>query len=369
MQVYLVGGYVRDRLLAQQGHSVVPGDRDWVVVGATPEMMTQRGFKPVGKDFPVFLHPQTHEEYALARTERKIARGYHGFEMYTSPEVTLEEDLRRRDLTINAIAMTEQGQIIDPYHGQDDLQSAQLRHVSDAFIEDPVRILRVARFCAKFPHFHIAPETLHLMQEMVQSGEADALVPERIWAELKKGLQQAHPSAMVSALLACGLWEKLFPGLDASGPTLEGLCRYIPYEMLPLEARVALLFVASPSLEALDNYVGAIRIPSKESDFAHLFWKLWHTPPAYKVEDLSDYFQRTDVLRKPERFDALITLAKGLSSSSFFSQLHEAARSWKSIDIAAVRARTSPDQMGLAIIEERKRALSHFLSRPTSESH
>src|SRR6201989_1805874 len=189
MNIYLVGGAVRDKLL---GRPVV--DRDWVVVGATPEDMLAAGYKAVGKDFPVFLHPQTKEEYALARTERKTARGYHGFAFHAEPDVTLEQDLARRDLTVNAIAQDADGRLIDPFHGQRDLQAKVLRHVTDAFREDPVRILRVARFAARFRDFTVAPETMALMREMVAAGEADALVPERVWQELARGLMETRPA-------------------------------------------------------------------------------------------------------------------------------------------------------------------------------
>src|SRR5690606_35202000 len=178
MKTFLVGGAVRDKLLGYPWT-----ERDWVVIGATPEIMEAQGFIPVGKDFPVFLHPDTREEYALARTERKSGRGYHGFAFHAAPDVTLEQDLARRDLTINAIAQAEDGALIDPYGGQEDLRRRRLRHVTEAFREDPVRILRVARFAARFSDFELAPETLQLMREMVAEGEADHLVPERVWQE------------------------------------------------------------------------------------------------------------------------------------------------------------------------------------------
>jgi len=213
MKIYMVGGAVRDRLLQRPVH-----DTDWVVVGASPEDMTARGFTPVGRDFPVFLHPETHEEYALARTERKSGRGYRGFVVHTAPDVTLEEDLARRDLTINAIAApagwTGTEDVFDPYHGQADLQARVLRHVTEAFREDPVRILRVARFAARFTDFHVAPETLQLMREMVDAGEADHLVPERVWQEISRGLMEARPSRMFEVLRACGALRVLLPELD-----------------------------------------------------------------------------------------------------------------------------------------------------------
>lgn len=209
MKIYSVGGAVRDALL---GYPVV--DRDYVVVGATPDQMIALGYRPVGQDFPVFLHPHTHEEYALARTERKSGAGYKGFTVYAAPEVTLEEDLQRRDLTINAIAQDEAGNLIDPYHGQADLSAKLFRHVSASFAEDPVRILRVARLAARFTDFTVAPETLALMQRMVANGEVDALVPERVWQELARGLMEARPSRMFDVLRACGALARLFPEID-----------------------------------------------------------------------------------------------------------------------------------------------------------
>ena len=209
MKCYIVGGAVRDRLLG-----LPVKDRDWVVVGATPDAMLARGFKPVGKDFPVFLHPHTHEEYALARTERKVGRGYHGFTFHAAPDVTLEEDLIRRDLTINAIAQDDDGTLIDPYGGVADVQAGVLRHVSPAFAEDPVRILRLARFAARFG-FAVAPETQTLMQQMVANGEVDALVAERVWQELAKGLMTDTPSRMLLTLRDCGALARLLPEVDA----------------------------------------------------------------------------------------------------------------------------------------------------------
>ncbi len=210
MQIYLVGGAVRDRLLGRPVH-----DRDWVVVGATPAEMEAQGFLPVGRDFPVFLHPATREEYALARTERKSGHGYRGFAVHAAPDVTLEEDLSRRDITINSIAEgpvnSGAPSLIDPYGGARDIEARVLRHVTDAFREDPVRILRVARFAARFTDFHVAPETLQLMREMVEAGEADHLVPERVWQELARGLMEARPSRMFEVLRDCGALAVLLP--------------------------------------------------------------------------------------------------------------------------------------------------------------
>ncbi len=232
MKIYLVGGAVRDGLLGHY-HTPHPGadgtphaDRDWVVVGATPEVMIARGFLPVGRDFPVFLHPKTREEYALARTERKTARGYHGFAFQAHPNVTLEEDLARRDLTVNAMALPadaldadgrfdpQHPALVDPYGGRRDLQARVLRHVTDAFHEDPVRVLRMARFCARWPEFTVAPETLTLLRRMVDHGEVDHLVPERVWQELSRGLMEPQPSRMLELLRDCGALKVLLPEVD-----------------------------------------------------------------------------------------------------------------------------------------------------------
>ena len=212
MKTYLVGGAVRDRLL-----DYPVKERDWLVIGETPESMLTRGFRAVGKDFPVFLHPKTNEEYALARTERKTAPGYKGFAVYAAPDVTIEQDLQRRDLTINAIAQADDGSLIDPFNGQQDLENRILRHVSPAFSEDPVRILRVARFAARYAHlgFIVAESTRQLMQDMVENGEADHLVAERVWAELYKALNDNTPSAFFQVLRDCGALKVIFPEIDA----------------------------------------------------------------------------------------------------------------------------------------------------------
>ena len=210
MKTYVVGGAVRDELLG-----LPVKDHDHVVVGATPDDMLAKGFRPVGKDFPVFLHPDTQEEYALARTERKTAPGYKGFVFHTSPDVTLEDDLVRRDLTINAIARADDGTLTDPYGGRRDIEARIFRHVSDAFAEDPVRILRLARFASRFSEFRVAPETNALMKRMVEQGEVDALVPERVWQELARGLMEARPSRMLEVLRDCGALARILPELDA----------------------------------------------------------------------------------------------------------------------------------------------------------
>ncbi|MDG5975593.1 tRNA nucleotidyltransferase [Hydrogenophaga taeniospiralis CCUG 15921] len=223
MEIYLVGGAVRDALMSPHSAASEPShvDRDWVVVGATPEAMVQQGFLPVGRDFPVFLHPQTREEYALARTERKTAPGYRGFAFHAEPGVTLEDDLARRDLTINAMAVAQaeaddppRARLIDPYGGQRDLRDRVLRHVTASFAEDPVRILRLARFAARFPDFSVAPETLALMRQMVDHGEVDHLVAERVWQELARGLMEQRPSRMFEVLRECGALVRLLPEVE-----------------------------------------------------------------------------------------------------------------------------------------------------------
>lgn len=211
MQVFLVGGAVRDKLMGYPSH-----ERDWVVVGARPEELKELGFVPVGRDFPVFLHPETKEEYALARTERKTGPGYTGFQFHAAPDVTLEQDLERRDLTINALAMNEAGEVIDPYGGREDLENKLLHHVSDSFREDPVRILRVGRFAARYHHlgFRVAPDTMALMREMVECGEVDHLVPERVWKEMSRALGEANPEVFFQVLRNCGALARLLPEIE-----------------------------------------------------------------------------------------------------------------------------------------------------------
>jgi tRNA nucleotidyltransferase (CCA-adding enzyme) len=245
VRIYRVGGSVRDELLGRAG-----SDRDWVVVGATPEIMLASGFMPVGRDFPVFLHPDTREEYALARTERKHGRGYRGFEFFATPDVTLEEDLRRRDLTINAMARAPDGLLIDPHGGEADLRAGILRHVSPAFAEDPLRVLRVARFAARFD-FTIADETLALMRDIAASGELATLAPERVWQELARGLGESHPSRVLRALRACGALAALVPEIDAlyaigaptgnAGSFTEAALDWAADARLALPARYAVL--------------------------------------------------------------------------------------------------------------------------------
>ena len=243
MKIYLVGGAVRDKILG-----IPVSDKDYLVVGSSPEEMVKLGYKAIGKDFPVFLHPKTKEEYALARTERKVGKGYHGFKFYTSPDVTLEEDLRRRDITINAIAKDEDGNIYDPFNGIDDIKNKIIRHVSDAFIEDPLRVLRVARFAALDVKFKVAEETLDLMKRMVLSGELKSLSAERVVAEITKGLKGENPDIMLHYLCECGALNEVFPGLN-SDPDLSkdfvnlGLAMKETPKSLGIESNIIMLLL------------------------------------------------------------------------------------------------------------------------------
>lgn len=300
MKTFVVGGAVRDRLLG-----LIPGDRDYVVVGGSPEQMVAAGYQPVGKDFPVFLHPKTHEEYALARTERKTGHGYHGFSCHAAPDVTLEEDLARRDLTINAMAEDAAGYVIDPYGGQQDLANKILRHVSPAFAEDPVRILRLARFAARFPEFTVAPETQALMQRMVQSGEAKHLVAERVWQELSRGLMAERPERMFAVLDSCGAATDLMAGVLPKAGVLACAAR----KCLPLAARVA-LWLSHCSDVQVNTLTKQLRLPVECRDLSVMLVRqheaLQH-PEAKSAEGLLDTLEHCDALRRPERFKLLLS--------------------------------------------------------------
>ena len=309
MKTYLVGGAVRDRLLGYPHH-----ERDWVVVGATPEQMLAAGFKPVGKDFPVFLHPQTNEEYALARTERKSGRGYHGFNFYCDTDVTLEQDLARRDLTINAIAADETGTLIDPYGGRRDLQSKILRHVSPAFAEDPLRILRVARFAARYHHlgFRIAPETLALMRAIVDAGEVEHLVSERVWKETERALSEPDPQVYFQTLQLCGAARRLFPELREEALALTELERCSAQFHAPL-IRFAVLSnrLQAQELTALCAHICA---PNDYRELAQL--AVMHLS-ALKIADAPAaafaLLEQCDALRRPQRFESLLEVAAALT--------------------------------------------------------
>jgi tRNA nucleotidyltransferase (CCA-adding enzyme) len=343
MQVFVVGGAVRDALIGQRVN-----DRDWVVVGSTPEAMSAQGFLPVGKDFPVFLHPQTREEYALARTERKTARGYKGFAVHADPGVTLEEDLARRDLTVNALAVPETlahaapdtwaGQIVDPFGGQADLQHKRLRHVTEAFAEDPVRILRVARFAARFVDFRVADETMALMRQMVEDGEVDHLVPERVWQELSKGLMSEKPSRMFEVLRECGALQVLLPELDCLWgvpqrpeyhPEVDtGAHMLLVMDMAarlntPLPVRVACLMhdlgKGTTPTDVLPRHIGhegrsvkllqkvcdRLRVPTEGKELAEVVAREHgniHRSAELNAEAVMRLLERCDAIRQPERF-------------------------------------------------------------------
>ncbi len=303
LQVFIVGGAVRDALLG-----LTPGDHDWVVVGATPEDMARRGFIPVGGDFPVFLHPRTKEEYALARTERKSGRGYKGFTFYTGADVTLEEDLRRRDLTINAIAQTQDGELVDPLGGAADVRARVFRHVGEAFQEDPVRILRLGRFAARFDDFTVAPETMALCQRMVQAGEADALVAERVWKELSRGLMAKKPSRMLGVLRDSGALARVMPELQGVDDVASDIDRSAQAG-LSLAGRYALLCRLTPEREALGR---RMRVPTECNDYARLLPEvltgLDHADQGGADAQLA-LMERADALRKPDRFLNLLETA------------------------------------------------------------
>jgi tRNA nucleotidyltransferase (CCA-adding enzyme) len=336
VKIYRVGGAVRDELL---GRPVA--DRDWVVVGATPETMLASGFKPVGKDFPVFLHPETREEYALARTERKHGRGYRGFEFFVSPDVTLEEDLRRRDLTINAMARDEDGTLIDPFDGAADLAAGVLRHVGSAFAEDPLRVLRVARFAARFD-FAVAAETVALMRDLVRSGEISLLSPERVWQELGRGLMEAHPSRLLAVLRNCGALAQVLPEVDAlfgvpqpraPHPEIDtgvhvalmldyaasrGFSLPVRYAVLTQDLGKALSPVAdwprhvgheARSLRLVERLSVRLKVPVECRDAARLVAR-WHGTVHRAAElrpaTLLDLLTAADALRRPERLGWLL---------------------------------------------------------------
>jgi tRNA nucleotidyltransferase (CCA-adding enzyme) len=314
MQVYLVGGAVRDQLLRRPVK-----ERDWVVVGATPQQLEQLGYRPVGRDFPVYLHPQTHEEYALARLERKVAPGYRGFTTQFSPEVTLEQDLERRDLTINAMARAGDGALIDPFGGQRDLERRQLRHVSPAFVEDPVRVVRVARFAARYASlgFTVAPETMELMRRMVENGEIRALVPERLWRELERALQEPTPEAAFDCLQACGALAVLMPELQWNAAARRALQRAVA---LSPEAtvRFAALLAASP-VEAIVSLCDRLRVPVEYRELALLAARLAQRlidAGRADAEQLLALLEASDALRRPERFGKLLLVARARVDSS-----------------------------------------------------
>jgi tRNA nucleotidyltransferase (CCA-adding enzyme) len=402
MQIFTVGGAVRDELLG-----LPVQDRDYVVVGATPEMMLAKGFRQVGKDFPVFLHPKTQAEYALARTERKTGQGYKGFAFDATPAVTLAEDLARRDLTINAIARAEDGTLTDPGHGIADLAARVLRHVGPAFVEDPVRILRVARFAARFTDFSVAPETLVLMREMVDNGEVDHLVAERVWQELAKGLMEAQPSRMFAVLRDCGALARLLPELDR----LFGVPQRAEYHP-EIDTGVHVMMVVDQSaqrgyslpvrfaallhdlgkgttpaaelprhiahehrsVQLVGDVCARIKVPVECRDLALLVARFHgdiHRGPELRVNTVVKLLENADALRRPQRFEQLLEACtcdfhgrlgweeKPYPSPAFFMQALAAVRG---VDAAMiVRACTDAAQIPLRLYEARIAAVRRAL--------
>ena len=380
MRTYLVGGSVRDEIL---GLPVT--DHDYVVVGSSPDEMIRLGFRPVGKDFPVFLHPQSQEQYALARTERKVSRGYKGFEVYASPEVTLQEDLARRDLTINALAKDQDGNIIDPFDGIADLEAGVLRHISPAFTEDPVRVLRTSRFAARFG-FHVAPETLALMSEMVHNGEVDALVPERVWQEFARGLMEQRPSRMFYALRECSALTRIMPEVDAlfgvpqppqhhpeidTGVHVMMVIDYAASKNYSLVVRFAALThdlgkgTTPPeewprhighearSVKLVQNLCERIKVPNDIRDLALLVARYHgdvHRAAELRPATIANMLQGVDAYRKPERFEEFLQACScdfhgrpGYAEKPYpqAERLREAADAARSVDAGAIAAQLS----------------------------
>ncbi len=402
MKTFLVGGSVRDELL---GRPVV--DRDWVVVGATPQQMLDLGYRAVGRDFPVFLHPRTHEEHALARTERKSGPGYRGFVVQASPEVTLEEDLARRDLTINAIARDGDGTLIDPHGGVRDIEARVLRHVSEAFTEDPVRILRLARFAARFAEFGVAPETLALARRMVEAGEVDALVAERVWQEVAKGLCEGVPSRMFTVLRECGALARVLPEVDAlfgvpqppahhpevdAGVHVMMAIDLAAREAAPLPVRFALLVhdlgkATTPQSEwprhiaheqrgvpLVDALCQRLRVPAECHDLARLasrFHADIHRALELRPATVLKVVEATDGLRRPERFRLLLQACEydargrlGLESRPYPQRpLMEAAlEAARAVDAGAVARTVARDRIAEAVRQERLQAVTTALA-------
>ncbi|MEN3296747.1 MAG: hypothetical protein V7642_6000 [Burkholderiales bacterium] len=407
MKTYVVGGAVRDELLG-----LPVQDHDHVVVGATPDEMIARGFTPVGKDFPVFLHPITHEEYALARTERKTAPGYKGFLFHAEPDVTLEEDLVRRDLTINAMARAEDGTISDPFGGREDIQEKIFRHVSAAFAEDPVRILRVARFAARFTDFTVAPETNALMQQMVREGEVDALVPERVWQEIARGLMEAKPSRMFEVLRDCGALARILPELDAlwgvpqpekyhpeidTGIHVMMAIDYAAQRNYSLPIRFAALMHdlgkgATPpsewprhhgheahSVELVEQVCKRLKIPNDCRDLARMTARE-HGNVGRALElranTMVTLFERCDAFRKPQRFADMLRASEcdhrgrtGFADKPFpqAAYLEQALNTARAVDAGVVAQRygDQPQRIPEAIHKARVDAVSRVVSAAT----
>ncbi|MDX1755473.1 MAG: multifunctional CCA tRNA nucleotidyl transferase/2'3'-cyclic phosphodiesterase/2'nucleotidase/phosphatase [Marinobacter sp.] len=368
MDTYLVGGAVRDELLG-----IPVKDRDWVVVGASPEDMLAQGYRQVGADFPVFLHPQTNEEYALARTERKQGHGYHGFVVYSAPDVTLEEDLRRRDLTINAMARDADNQLVDPFNGHQDLTDRWLRHVSPAFAEDPLRILRTARFAARFAPkgFRVADETMALMRQMVADGEVNHLVPERVWQEVQRALQEQAPTVFFEVLQACNALAVLIPELDESRlATALAALRCISAKADATDTRLAALLSPLPARQA-EHRAQAMKAPNECQQLVRLTTRCREqlgTLPADTgacAEDLLQLLELTDAWRKPERFDRLIGVLGCVverRQAPILEQLQQAANTTAQVNARELMAQGHKGKaLGQAIRQERLRRIQALL--------
>ena len=405
MQVYLVGGAVRDQLLGHPYH-----EKDYVVVGATPEQLLAQGYQPVGKDFPVFLHPETKDEYALARTERKSGQGYHGFEFYTDISVTLEDDLIRRDLTINAIAMDDDGKIYDPYHGHEDLNNKILRHVSDAFAEDPLRVLRVARFAARYHQygFTVAEETLALMQQLADSGELKALTPERVWKETSRALMERDADVYFETLRQCGALKVLFPEIDAlfgipqrpeyhpeidcgihTLMSLQQACRAnysldVRFAVLVHDLGKALtpkdelprhIMHEERGVQPVNDICDRLKVPTNTKQLSIAVCKEHlksHQAFTLKAGTLWRLLQRLDVLRRPERVEAFIQACEcdsrgrlGLEDRDYpqARYLTEAMQLVRSIKASDLPADVKGPDIGEMLIQKRIEALAELKHR------
>ncbi len=358
MKCYLVGGAVRDKLL---GYPF--SERDWVVVGATPDEMVRAGFRPVGRDFPVFIHPDSGEEYALARTERKSGRGYHGFVFHTDPTVTLEQDLVRRDLTINAIAEDEHGELVDPYRGRDDIERRLLRHVSPAFAEDPLRVLRVARFAARYHHlgFQLADETAELMRSMVANGEVDHLVPERIWKETERALQERNPEIYFATLATVGALVRVSDGALAQlSPGAEQALRRAAARQFSGEVRFATLLAGTDNAR-VDALCRQWKVPNSHAELARFgIDPLAQALQLHQPQQAIELFEGCDALRRPDRFRDFIALcdAEGAPPSTL-QRLERALQAGSAVTTAElVAAGLQGEQLGIALKQRRRDAIT-----------
>ncbi|MFQ3786065.1 polynucleotide adenylyltransferase [Halomonas sp. A29] len=368
LAVYRVGGAVRD---ARLGWPTV--DTDWVVVGATPKEMQRRGFRPVGRDFPVFLHPATHEEYALARTERKSGHGYTGFEVHASPDVTLEEDLARRDLTINAMAETPEGKLVDPYGGQRDLHDKLLRHVSPAFVEDPLRVLRTARFLARYAGlgFDIAGETRSLMRELAESGELSHLVAERVWTETEKALGEPEPAVYFRTLLDCGALPVLMPELSADGPALESALARLDSlpDGMPDEERPRWRWARLVEHLEEDRQAGLaerLRLPRIYRDLGRqaALTRQLRQQASHGANDVKDWLDGIDAWRRSERVEPLLALL-ALDAPALAATL---TRAWQAVSRLEAKALVAEGfhggELGAELARRRRAILERELVQP-----